>query len=79
MAARVMVPEMKCELDLYKYVLVQTYFNIVHTFYPKYVPSTYYFPRVCTRYILVCTVFTKLLQSMLFYIVCRVGNNTMCA
>ena len=25
-AARVMVPEMKCELDLYEYVLVQTYF-----------------------------------------------------
>ncbi len=28
---------------------------------------------------MVCSVFTKLLQSMLFYIVCRVGNNTMCA
>ncbi len=44
--------------------------NIVCTFDPKYVQSTYYFPRVRTRYILVCTVFTEILQWMLFYVAC---------
>ncbi len=68
MATRMMVPEMKCELELYAYVLVRT--DIVRTFYLKYVLSTYYFSRVRTRYILVCTVFTKILQWMLFYVVC---------
>jgi hypothetical protein len=30
-AARVMVPEMKCELDLYEYVLVQTKYVLLFT------------------------------------------------
>ena len=44
--------------------------NILCTFDLEYVQSTYYFPRVRIRYILVCTVFTKILQWMLFYAVC---------
>jgi hypothetical protein len=42
---------------------------MVRTFHPKYVPSTYYFPRVRTWYILVCTVFTKNWQWMLAYVI----------
>ncbi len=41
---------------------------MLHTKYV--VPSKHYFPRVCTWYILVCTVFTKILQWMLLYVVC---------
>jgi hypothetical protein len=52
------------------FVWVCTCTNKVHTFHPKSVPSTYYFPRVRTWYILVCTVFTKILQWMLFYVAC---------
>ncbi len=76
MAARMMVPEVKCELELYEYVLY-TRMNIVRTFYPKYVPSTYYFPRVRTWHILVCTVFTKILQFMLFCVIC-LGETILC-
>ncbi len=59
-AARVMVPEMKCELDfkLYEYVIVQTKYVLftpssyllVRTIFAEYVLSTY-----------LCTVFTKIL------------------
>ncbi len=51
-------------------VWVCTHTDIVRTFYLRYVPSTYYFPRVCTRHLLVCTVFTKILQLILFCVVC---------
>ncbi len=52
------------------FVWVCTHTNIVYTFHPKYVPSMYYFHRVRTGYTLVCTVFTKILQWMLFDVVC---------
>ncbi len=52
-------------------------YSYEHSMYPKYVPSTYYFPRVRTRYILVCTVFTKILHSMLFCVVC-LGETILC-
>jgi hypothetical protein len=45
-----MVPEMKCELDWYEYVLVQTKYvlstqsvNLVRTIFPEYVLGTYWF------------------------------------
>jgi hypothetical protein len=48
MAARVMVPEMKCELELYEYVLVQTKYvlftpstYLVRTIFPEYVHGSY--------------------------------------
>ncbi len=40
----------KCELDLYEYVLVQTYYILltqsmyqVHTIFPKYIHGTYWY------------------------------------
>ncbi len=51
------------------FVWVCTCTHKVRTFHPKYVPSTYYFPRVRTWYIMVCTVFKKILQLMLFHVV----------
>ncbi len=67
MAARVMVPEKKCELDLYEYVLVQTKYvlfatstYLVRTIFPEYVRGTYWYV-LCLQ---------KILQWMLFYVVC---------
>jgi hypothetical protein len=51
------------------FVCICTRTNKVRTFHPKYLPSTYYFPRV-RPYTLVCTLFTKILHWMLFYVVC---------
>ncbi len=64
-AARVMVPdsEMKCELDLYEYVPVQTKYVLFTT-------SLYLLHTIFPEYILVCMVFTKILQWMLVYVVC---------
>ena len=49
MAARMMVPEMKCELELYEYVLVRTKYVLftpstyrVRTILPEYVLGTYW-------------------------------------
>jgi hypothetical protein len=57
MAARVMVPEMKCELDLYVYVLVQTQYVLftpstysVRTIFPVYVRGTYWYVLCLQKY-----------------------------
>jgi hypothetical protein len=70
MAARMMVPENGWNEVWVGVVWACTRTNIVCTLLPKYVPSTYYFPRVRTRYIMVCNVFTKILQWTLFCVVC---------
>ncbi len=76
-AARVMVPEMKCELDLYEYVLVQTKYELFTQSMYLLGPtsSMYYFKFSISTYVVhtaavLCTVFTKILQWMLFYVVC---------
>ncbi len=35
----------------YRYKPTWTGMYLVHTFYPKYVPRTYFFPQVCTEYV----------------------------
>jgi hypothetical protein len=57
MAARVMVPEKKCELDLYENVLVQTKYvlfapstYLVRTIFPEYVRGTYWLCCVYKKY-----------------------------
>ena len=45
MAARMMVPEMKCELELYEYVLVRTQ-------YVRFTQSTYLVCTIFTEYVL---------------------------
>ncbi len=57
MAARVMVPEMKCELELYEYVLVQTQYvlftpgmYLVRTIFPEYVLGTYWYVLCLQKY-----------------------------
>ena len=73
-AALVMVPEMKCELDLYEYVLVHT--------------STYFLTQVRTKYVLFYQS-TYLVYTSMYSVykniagdafLCRmkVGNNTVC-
>ena len=74
-AAGVMVPEMKCGLDLYEYVLVHT--------------STYFLTQVCTKYILFYQSMYLVHTSMYCVykniavdaVLCSmpVGNDTMCA
>ncbi len=56
-AKRVMVPEMKCELDLYEYVLVQTEYvlftpstYLVSTIFPQYVRGTYWYVLWLQKY-----------------------------
>jgi hypothetical protein len=84
--SRVMVPKMNqahllqgwwCLKWIVSWICMSMYSSKQSTFHPKYVPSNnkasmYYFPRVvCTWYMLVwCTVFTKILQWMLFYVIC---------
>ncbi len=67
MAARMMVPEVKCELDWYEYVLAQI---IVCTFHPKYIPSTYFFFQ--STYLVHTGMYCvyKNWQWMLVYVVC---------
>ena len=57
MAARMMVPEMKCELELYEYVLVQTQYVLstpstyqVRTIFPEYVLGTYWHVLYLQKY-----------------------------
>ncbi len=75
-AAQVMVPEMKCELDLYEYVLVHT--------------SMYFLTQVCTKYVLfyqsTYLVYTSMYsvykniagQGDAFLCRMKVGNITVC-
>ena len=57
MAARMMVPEMKCELDLYEYVLVRTQYilltrstYLVRTIFPEYILGTYWYVLCLQKY-----------------------------
>jgi hypothetical protein len=71
MTARMMVPEIKCELDLYEYVLVQTeYVLFTPSMYVLFSQSTY---MVHTR--MYC-VYKKFAADA---VLCRmpVGNDTM--
>ncbi len=56
MAARTMVPDMKCELELYEYALVQTQYvlfapstNLVCTIFPEYILGTQYWYVLCVQ------------------------------
>ncbi len=54
---KVMVPEMKCKLDWYEYVLVQTKYTLftqstylVRTIFPEYVLGTYWYVLCLQKY-----------------------------
>ncbi len=75
---RVMVPEMKCELDWYKYVLVQTKYvlftqsmYLVHTIFTEYVLGTYW-------YVLCSQKYCRGIWGDAVLCCMPVGNNTMC-
>ncbi len=61
MAARMMVPEVKCELELYEYVLVRTLYvlftpstYLVRTIFPENVLGTYWYVLCLQKYCSLC-------------------------
>ncbi len=59
--SRAMVPEMKCELDFYEYVLVQTEYvlftpstYLVRTSFPEYVRGTFWYVLCLQKYCIGC-------------------------
>jgi hypothetical protein len=74
MAAWMMVPEMKCELELYEYVLVRTRYvlfcpstYLVSTIFPKYVLGTYWYV-VCYKNIAMDAVLCLCLWETILYV-----------
>ncbi len=80
-----MVPEMKCELDLYEYVLVHTstYFSTqVRTQYVLFYQSTYSVHTILPEYVLGIYHYVLCLQKYCrgcFLCRMKVGNNTVYA